>query len=238
ARRCRGRARMPEVARRNVGASRRRRARARARHALLEADAARRGGARTLRHRERGDRYLRRSGRGPRPPLPLEPLRRGDRRGPVTVLRSAAQPVLGERRAALRARRRRRLRALLHGAAERGGTGRGGPRRDGNAVPAHRNADREARDRLSTRHRARRAARARVSALRMSRVTRIRPTLADPVQLVATGFGAGLAPRAPGTVGSLVALVPAWLLLDLPLWIRAAVVAALFAAGVLICGES
>ncbi|MFO7285978.1 MAG: phosphatidylglycerophosphatase A [Gammaproteobacteria bacterium] len=72
----------------------------------------------------------------------------------------------------------------------------------------------------------------------MSRVTRIRPTLADPVQLVATGFGAGLAPRAPGTVGSLVALVPAWLLLDLPLWIRAAVVAALFAAGVLICGES
>jgi len=72
----------------------------------------------------------------------------------------------------------------------------------------------------------------------MSRVTRIRPTLADPILLVATGFGAGLVPRAPGTVGSLVALVPAWLLLDLPLGIRVAIVAALFAAGIHICGES
>ena len=72
----------------------------------------------------------------------------------------------------------------------------------------------------------------------MSDATRTRPTLGDPLQLLATGFGAGLAPRAPGTVGTLVAIVPAWLLLDLPLGTRAAIVAALFVVGIYICGES
>lgn len=64
------------------------------------------------------------------------------------------------------------------------------------------------------------------------------PSLRDPVELLASGFGAGLAPRAPGTAGTAVALVPAWLMLDWPLAARAAVVVVLFAAGVWICGEA
>lgn len=62
--------------------------------------------------------------------------------------------------------------------------------------------------------------------------------LRRPVHLLALGFGAGLAPRAPGTAGTLVALVPGWLMLPLPLVTRGGLVAALFAAGVWICGES
>lgn len=63
-------------------------------------------------------------------------------------------------------------------------------------------------------------------------------TLRDPVQLVALGFGAGLAPRAPGTAGSLLALLPAWWCFTLPLPYRVAIVAALVALGIFICGES
>ena len=62
--------------------------------------------------------------------------------------------------------------------------------------------------------------------------------LRDPVHLLATGFGLGLAPVAPGTFGTLlgVALDPALRLLELPA--RAAVVAAMFLAGVWICDKS
>jgi len=63
-------------------------------------------------------------------------------------------------------------------------------------------------------------------------------TLRDPVQLVALGFGTGLAPRAPGTFGSLLAIVPAWWCFTLPLSWRVAIVVALVAIGVWICGES
>ena len=67
---------------------------------------------------------------------------------------------------------------------------------------------------------------------------RVRPSLRDPVQWLATGFGVGLAPRAPGTAGTLVALVPAWLMLDWPLAVRIAIVAALFVGGIFVCGAS
>jgi phosphatidylglycerophosphatase A len=63
-------------------------------------------------------------------------------------------------------------------------------------------------------------------------------TLRDPVHFLAFGFGAGLAPRAPGTFGSAVGLVAAWWLLELPFAWRAAVVLAVIAAGIFICGES
>jgi phosphatidylglycerophosphatase A len=63
-------------------------------------------------------------------------------------------------------------------------------------------------------------------------------TLRDPVHLVAFGFGAGLARRGPGTAGSLLAILPAWLVLGWPLSWRIGVVVALFLAGVWICGES
>jgi phosphatidylglycerophosphatase A len=63
-------------------------------------------------------------------------------------------------------------------------------------------------------------------------------TLRDPVHFIAFGFGAGLAPVAPGTFGSVVGIVAAWWLLELRLPWRVAVVLAVIAAGVWICGES
>jgi phosphatidylglycerophosphatase A len=63
-------------------------------------------------------------------------------------------------------------------------------------------------------------------------------TLRDPVHFVAFGFGAGLAPKAPGTFGSVVGALAAWWMFALSLPWRVAVVAAVIAAGTLICGES
>ena len=63
-------------------------------------------------------------------------------------------------------------------------------------------------------------------------------TLRDPVHFVAFGFGAGLAPRAPGTFGSAVGVVAAWWLLELPLVARVGVVLAVIVAGIFVCGES
>jgi phosphatidylglycerophosphatase A len=63
-------------------------------------------------------------------------------------------------------------------------------------------------------------------------------TLRDPVHFVAFGFGAGLAPRAPGTFGSLVGLLAAWWLLELPLAGQVAAVVLVIGAGIWICGES
>jgi phosphatidylglycerophosphatase A len=62
--------------------------------------------------------------------------------------------------------------------------------------------------------------------------------LRDPVHLLAFGFGAGLAPRAPGTAGSAVGLVAAWWLLELPWPWQLGLLAAAIAAGVHVCGES
>ena len=62
--------------------------------------------------------------------------------------------------------------------------------------------------------------------------------LCDPVHLFAFGFGTGLSPLAPGTVGSLVGVVVAWATLPLALEIRILIAIALFAAGVWLCGES
>lgn len=58
------------------------------------------------------------------------------------------------------------------------------------------------------------------------------------MHFLAFGFGAGLAPRAPGTAGSLVALLPAWASFALPLPWRIAVVAAVIGLGIWVCGES
>ncbi|ROR34970.1 phosphatidylglycerophosphatase A family protein [Inmirania thermothiophila] len=62
--------------------------------------------------------------------------------------------------------------------------------------------------------------------------------LRDPVLLLATGLGAGLAPRAPGTFGTLVA-VPLWALLaPLPPALYGAVTAAVVLAGIPLCGAA
>lgn len=62
--------------------------------------------------------------------------------------------------------------------------------------------------------------------------------LRDPVHLVALGFGAGLSPWMPGTIGSLLAMVPCWFLAPLPWPVKLAVAAVVFAAGIGICGLS
>ncbi|MCK7594612.1 phosphatidylglycerophosphatase A family protein [Pseudomarimonas salicorniae] len=50
--------------------------------------------------------------------------------------------------------------------------------------------------------------------------------------LLASGLGSGLAPRAPGTFGSLAALLPWWLLRPLPAWAYLAVTVLVFVLGV------
>ncbi len=67
---------------------------------------------------------------------------------------------------------------------------------------------------------------------------RAREILSDPVHFLAFGFGAGLAPKAPGTVGSLPGVLLAWLTLPLPLTWRLAIGLLLIVAGIWICGES
>ncbi len=62
--------------------------------------------------------------------------------------------------------------------------------------------------------------------------------LAQPVHLIAFGFGAGLFPKAPGTAGTLIAVVPAWLIAGWSLPAKAAFIAVLFIFGVWVCGES
>lgn len=59
--------------------------------------------------------------------------------------------------------------------------------------------------------------------------------LRDPFTLVATGFGTGLSPYAPGTVGSLLAVALWWFLIaDLPIIVRLAIALAAFGLGVLV----
>jgi phosphatidylglycerophosphatase A len=60
----------------------------------------------------------------------------------------------------------------------------------------------------------------------------------DPVLLLAFGLGTGLAPRAPGTVGTLLALPVAWLTVGLTTGWRLALAAAIIAAGFWLCGEA
>ena len=56
--------------------------------------------------------------------------------------------------------------------------------------------------------------------------------------VLALGFGSGLAPRAPGTVGTLAAVPFAWALKLLPLPIFAAIIVASLVFGAWICGRS
>lgn len=64
----------------------------------------------------------------------------------------------------------------------------------------------------------------------------LRALLTYPSGWIACGFGSGLFPRAPGTAGSLVALVPWWFALrELPLAWYVAVLVLAFALGVWAC---
>ena len=62
--------------------------------------------------------------------------------------------------------------------------------------------------------------------------------LRDPIHFLAFGFGSGLSPKAPGTMGTLVALPLVWLLKQLSLpWYLCCIVM-LYVLGVYLCGES
>lgn len=62
-----------------------------------------------------------------------------------------------------------------------------------------------------------------------------RPDPRDPVQWLASGFGVGLIPWAPGTFGTLVGLPLAWAATALAPPVFGLLVAVLFAAGVWLC---
>ncbi|QOL24397.1 phosphatidylglycerophosphatase A [Thalassotalea sp. LPB0316] len=60
--------------------------------------------------------------------------------------------------------------------------------------------------------------------------------ISDPVQFLALGFGTGLAPKAPGTFGTLAAIPIFILIADLPLSQYLAVLSVMALFGVHICG--
>jgi phosphatidylglycerophosphatase A len=57
----------------------------------------------------------------------------------------------------------------------------------------------------------------------------------NPVHLLATGFGAGLSPVAPGTFGTLVAVPLVWLLVNLSLFGYVFLTAVFFLLGIWLC---
>ena len=60
----------------------------------------------------------------------------------------------------------------------------------------------------------------------------------NPIHFLAFGFGAGLSPKAPGTVGTLVAIPIYILLVHTNWWIYSAVVVVSFGFGIWLCGKS
>ncbi|MFW5816535.1 MAG: phosphatidylglycerophosphatase A [Wenzhouxiangella sp.] len=74
--------------------------------------------------------------------------------------------------------------------------------------------------------------------MRADRAKTRQVALATPSGFLAFGFGSGLSPVAPGTAGSLAALVPALALAALPLWAGALSVALGFVIGCYLCGQA
>ena len=62
--------------------------------------------------------------------------------------------------------------------------------------------------------------------------------LANPIHLLAFGFGAGLSPKAPGTVGTVVAVLIYLELPSMPLIIYAGLIVLSFVFGIWICGKT
>ncbi len=62
--------------------------------------------------------------------------------------------------------------------------------------------------------------------------------LANPIHLLAFGFGAGLSPKAPGTVGTVVAVLIYLVLPSMPTIIYAGLILLSFVIGIWICGKT
>ena len=65
-----------------------------------------------------------------------------------------------------------------------------------------------------------------------------RTVLTSPVHFLAFGFGSGLSPKAPGTMGTLAAIPLYLMLMNLPLTGYLLAVLLISVAGIWICGES
>ena len=65
-----------------------------------------------------------------------------------------------------------------------------------------------------------------------------RTVLTSPVHFLAFGFGSGLSPKAPGTMGTLAAILLYLLLMNLPLTGYLLAVLLISVVGIWICGES
>ncbi|MDO3387219.1 phosphatidylglycerophosphatase A [Gilvimarinus sp. SDUM040013] len=66
----------------------------------------------------------------------------------------------------------------------------------------------------------------------------LRQLLTNPNHFFAFGFGSGLAPKAPGTFGTIAALPIYWLISDIPVWAYLTVLIVGFAVGVYWCERS
>jgi phosphatidylglycerophosphatase A len=65
-----------------------------------------------------------------------------------------------------------------------------------------------------------------------------KPRLANPVHLLAFGFGTGVAPFAPGTVGTLVGVLFFWLLGGLQIGIYIAIISVMYLLGIWLCDKA
>ena len=72
----------------------------------------------------------------------------------------------------------------------------------------------------------------------MTRAVSAKTIFKNPIHCLAFGFGSGLAPKAPGTFGTLMAIPLFLLLSELPLISYAAVVVAAFILGIYLCGKT
>ena len=72
----------------------------------------------------------------------------------------------------------------------------------------------------------------------MSSTPLAKPNMRNPVHFLAFGFGSGLSPVAPGTMGTLAAM-PLWLLLaQFPMWFYLLATLAVIAVGPYLCGKT
>ena len=69
-------------------------------------------------------------------------------------------------------------------------------------------------------------------------ITNNKFTLSDPIHFLALGFGSGLAPKAPGSFGTLAAVPIYMLMLGLTSQFYALIVVVMAIAGIYICGKA
>jgi len=62
--------------------------------------------------------------------------------------------------------------------------------------------------------------------------------LSNPVAFLAFGFGSGLAPKAPGTAGTVAAIPLFYLFADLPIYTYLGIIAITFALGIYLCEQA